>query len=85
MPPLPQPHLHPSIRTAQQQTDPNIQPVVDLTDDLDDPGQFVPRTPPELMEDAQQAAQDPYQDQIEATSVLKRPFETLAAQLTRAR
>ena len=85
MPPLPQPHLHPSIHTAKQQTDPNIQPVVDLTDDLDDPGQFVPRTPPELMEDAQQAAQDPYQDQIEATSVLKRPFETLAAQLTRAR
>ena len=85
MPPLPQPHLHPSIHTAQQQTDPNIQPVVDLTDDLDDPGQFVPRTPPELMEDAQQAAQDPYQDQIEATSVLKRPFETLAAQLAQAR
>ena len=85
MPPLPQPHLHPSIHTAKQQTDLNIQPVVDLTDDLDDPGQFVPRTPPELMEDAQQAAQDPYQDQIEATSVLKRPFETLAAQLTRAR
>ena len=85
MPPLPQPHLHPSIHTAKQQTDPNIQPVVDLTDDLDDPGQFVPRTPPELMEGAQQAAQDPYQDQIEATSVLKRPFETLAAQLTRAR
>ena len=87
MTPLPQPHLHPAIPPAQQQADPNRQPVVDLTDDLDldDPGQFVPRTPPELMEETQSAAQDPYQDQVEATSGLKRPFESLTAQLTQAR